>query len=153
MSENAFLGHDVDLDHLAEITKNFSGAEIEGLVKDAAAYALNRNINFNDLHAALDEENIKVGGRGKPGGRGPGPGTAGGGALWVAQGCQAAPRWSKAQGVEARCTASCGPASTALHVCRGGRTERPAWPRTPHAACIPAARRRAKRSPRAGIWG
>jgi vesicle-fusing ATPase len=60
MSENAFLAQDVDLDALAERTKNFSGAEIEGLVKDAAAYALNRNINFDDLQAPLDEENIKV---------------------------------------------------------------------------------------------
>lgn len=30
MSENAFLAQDVDLDKLAEHTKNFSGAEIEG---------------------------------------------------------------------------------------------------------------------------
>ncbi|KAG2433336.1 hypothetical protein HXX76_008400 [Chlamydomonas incerta] len=60
MSENAFLAQDVDLDKLAEHTKNFSGAEIEGLVKDAAAYALNRNINFDDLNAPLEEENIKV---------------------------------------------------------------------------------------------
>ncbi|KAG2487773.1 hypothetical protein HYH03_013618 [Edaphochlamys debaryana] len=60
MSENAFLAKDVDLDRLAEMTKNFSGAEIEGLVKDASAYALNRNINFDDLHAPLEEENIKV---------------------------------------------------------------------------------------------
>lgn len=29
-------------------------------MKDAAAYALNRNINFDDLHAPLEEENIKV---------------------------------------------------------------------------------------------
>ncbi len=88
MSENAFLGHDVDLDRLAEVTKNFSGAEIEGLVKDAAAYALNRNINFNDLHAALDEENIKVGGRGRArGGARGGPWRCGrrGRALWAAQ--------------------------------------------------------------------
>ncbi|KXZ46923.1 hypothetical protein GPECTOR_39g417 [Gonium pectorale] len=60
MSENAFLAQNVDLVRLAELTKNFSGAEIEGLVKDAAAYALNRNINFDDLHAPLEEENIKV---------------------------------------------------------------------------------------------
>ncbi|GFR52621.1 hypothetical protein Agub_g15206 [Astrephomene gubernaculifera] len=60
MSENSFLAQSVDLDRLAEATKNFSGAEIEGLVKDAAAYALNRNIDFDDLHAPLDEENIKV---------------------------------------------------------------------------------------------
>ena len=61
MATNSFLERGVDLDHLAEVTKNFSGAEIEGLVKDAAAYALNRNVDFNDLQKPLDEEDIKVG--------------------------------------------------------------------------------------------
>ena len=60
MSENAFLAQNVDMVRLAELTKNFSGAEIEGLVKNAAAYALNRNISFDNLHAPLEEENIKV---------------------------------------------------------------------------------------------
>lgn len=60
MAENSFLARDVDLASLAERTKNFSGAEIEGLVKDAAAYALNRQVDFSDLHKPLDEENIKV---------------------------------------------------------------------------------------------
>ncbi len=61
MSSNSFLGRDVDLASLAERTKNFSGAELEGLVKDAAAFALNRNVDFNDLHKPLDEDDIKVG--------------------------------------------------------------------------------------------
>lgn len=60
MSTNSFLGHDVDLERLAEMTRNFSGAEIEGLVKSAASYALNRNVDINDLHKPLDEDNIKV---------------------------------------------------------------------------------------------
>lgn len=60
MSQNSFIGRDVDLTVLAERTRNFSGAEIEGLVKDAAAFALNRNVDINDLHKPLDEENIKV---------------------------------------------------------------------------------------------
>lgn len=60
MSTNAFMGHDVDLERLAEMTRNFSGAEIEGLVKSAASYALNRNVDINDLHKPLDEDNIKV---------------------------------------------------------------------------------------------
>jgi vesicle-fusing ATPase len=33
MSENAFLAKDVNLERLAKRTKNFSGAELEGLVK------------------------------------------------------------------------------------------------------------------------
>lgn len=60
MSANSFLARDVDLFRLSELTKNFSGAEIEGLVKDAAAYALNRNVDLNNLQKALDEDNIKV---------------------------------------------------------------------------------------------
>ncbi len=73
MSQNSFLARDVDLEHLAEVTKNFSGAEIEGLVKDAAAYALNRQIDFNDLNKPLDEEAIKVG------------------ADWAREGCRGSP--------------------------------------------------------------
>lgn len=60
MSQNSFLAPDVDLLKLAERTKNFSGAELEGLVKDAAAYALNRQVDFTDLHKPLEEDNIKV---------------------------------------------------------------------------------------------
>lgn len=60
MASNSFLAADVDLLKLAELTKNFSGAELEGLVKSAASYALNRNVDINDLHKPLDEENIKV---------------------------------------------------------------------------------------------
>jgi vesicle-fusing ATPase len=44
MAEHAFLGADVDLAALAARTKNFSGAEIEGLVKSAASFALNRQV-------------------------------------------------------------------------------------------------------------
>lgn len=43
---------DEALDHLAELarlTKNFSGAEIEGLVKSAASFAFQRNVNVKDV--------------------------------------------------------------------------------------------------------
>lgn len=46
--------------HSAERTKNFSGAEIEGLVKSAASFALNRQVDVNDLTKKVDEDNIKV---------------------------------------------------------------------------------------------
>ena len=61
MATNSFLERGVDLQKRAELTKTCSGAEIEGLVKDAVAYALNRNVDFNDLQKPLDEEDIKVG--------------------------------------------------------------------------------------------
>lgn len=38
----------------------FSGAELEGLVKSAASFALNRQIDVNDLSKTIDEENIKI---------------------------------------------------------------------------------------------
>lgn len=60
MSHNQFLGGDVDLAWLASITKNFSGAELEGLVKSAASFGLSRQIDVNDLTMELDEENIKI---------------------------------------------------------------------------------------------
>nr|XP_024368606.1 vesicle-fusing ATPase-like [Physcomitrium patens]PNR60159.1 hypothetical protein PHYPA_002952 [Physcomitrium patens] len=60
MKENSFLGADVDLQELASRTKNFSGAELEGLVKSATSFALNRQVNLTDLSKPLDEDNIKV---------------------------------------------------------------------------------------------
>ena len=55
-----FLAPDVDLADLAARTKNFSGAEIEGLVKSATSFALNRQVNVDDLSAAIDESKIVV---------------------------------------------------------------------------------------------
>ena len=45
---------------LADSTKNFSGAEIEGLVKSATSFALNRQVDVNDLSKPIDEDNLKV---------------------------------------------------------------------------------------------
>ena len=44
-----------------------SGAEIEGLVKSATSFALNRQVDVSDLTKAIDEEAIKVGGWAGPG--------------------------------------------------------------------------------------
>lgn len=41
-------------------TKNYSGAELEGVVKSAVSYALNRQLDMDDLSKPVDEENIKV---------------------------------------------------------------------------------------------
>ncbi len=48
------------LQPLARLPGGCSGAELEGLVKDAAAYALNRQVDPNDLSKPVDEEAIKV---------------------------------------------------------------------------------------------
>ncbi|KAJ9136164.1 hypothetical protein P3X46_033268 [Hevea brasiliensis] len=60
MKENSFLTPDVNLQELAAWTKNYSGAELEGVVKSAVSFALNRQLNMDDLTKPVDEENIKV---------------------------------------------------------------------------------------------
>jgi vesicle-fusing ATPase len=44
MRSNNIMGRDVDIGELAQKTKNFSGAEIEGLVKSATSFAFNRHV-------------------------------------------------------------------------------------------------------------
>ncbi|RZC66862.1 hypothetical protein C5167_010554 [Papaver somniferum] len=41
-------------------TKNFSGVELEGVVKSVISYALNRQLSLEDLTKTLDEESIQV---------------------------------------------------------------------------------------------
>ncbi|CAI9785049.1 unnamed protein product [Fraxinus pennsylvanica] len=60
MKENSFLAPDVNLQELAARTKNYSGAELEGVVKSAVSYALNRQLSLDDLTKTVDEESIKV---------------------------------------------------------------------------------------------
>ncbi|KAI3964642.1 hypothetical protein MKX01_020459, partial [Papaver californicum] len=60
MNENSFLAPDINLQELAARTKNFSGAELEGVVKSAVSYALNRQLSLDDLTKTVDEESIKV---------------------------------------------------------------------------------------------
>jgi vesicle-fusing ATPase len=48
------------LPEIAEQTKNFSGAEIEGLVKAASSYALTRCVDLKDLKKAPDTKNLIV---------------------------------------------------------------------------------------------
>uniref|UniRef100_A0A452ZKJ0 Vesicle-fusing ATPase n=1 Tax=Aegilops tauschii subsp. strangulata TaxID=200361 RepID=A0A452ZKJ0_AEGTS len=60
MRESSFLSPDVNLQELAARTKNYSGAELEGVVKSAVSFALNRQISMDDLTKPLDEESIKV---------------------------------------------------------------------------------------------
>ncbi|CAD7960113.1 unnamed protein product [Amoebophrya sp. A120] len=53
------LGPDVDLQELAKITKNYSGAELEGVVRTAVSYALARKIDFSNLGKELTQEEMK----------------------------------------------------------------------------------------------
>jgi len=47
-----------NLEMVAEKTKNFSGAEIEGLIKAATSYALTRCVDVKDLSKPPDEKNL-----------------------------------------------------------------------------------------------
>lgn len=49
-----------NMEELARLTKNFSGAEIEGLVKSAASYAFTRGIDVKNLGKAPDPKNLVV---------------------------------------------------------------------------------------------
>ncbi|GAA6023329.1 hypothetical protein JCM10207_006237, partial [Rhodosporidiobolus poonsookiae] len=55
MRNNNVLGADVDLAELAGLTKNFSGAEIGGLVKSATSFAFNRHVKVGTLAALSDD--------------------------------------------------------------------------------------------------
>ena len=60
LRDNSFLAPDVNLEELAAIAKNFSGAELEGVVKSASSYALERNIDPSKLNKASEDFSISV---------------------------------------------------------------------------------------------
>lgn len=59
MKKAGYLSSDVSIDDLAEKTKNFTGAEIEGLVKGAAAWAFQRQVNTQSFKV-IDASNLLV---------------------------------------------------------------------------------------------
>lgn len=62
MKENKVMGDDVDIPELAALTKNFSGAELSGLVKSATSFAFARNIKAGTTASVSDDVvNMKVG--------------------------------------------------------------------------------------------
>lgn len=58
MRENKALGSDVDLHELAAISKNFSGAEIEGLVKSASSFAIDGVVNIGKGKTNVNDKTI-----------------------------------------------------------------------------------------------
>eukprot|EP01130_Rhizamoeba_saxonica_P018588 TRINITY_DN9362_c0_g1_i1.p1 TRINITY_DN9362_c0_g1~~TRINITY_DN9362_c0_g1_i1.p1 ORF type:complete len:708 (+),score=176.42 TRINITY_DN9362_c0_g1_i1:55-2178(+) len=54
------LEADVDLEDIAKITKNFTGAEIQGLVSIAVANAIDRQIDHSSENREVDEDSILV---------------------------------------------------------------------------------------------
>ena len=57
MTENGILSSDVNFDELSTLTKNFTGAEIEGLCNSAKSYAISRHTKKGAL-AQIDPESI-----------------------------------------------------------------------------------------------
>jgi vesicle-fusing ATPase len=53
MKTNNYLATNVNLEYLAKITKNYTGAELEGLVRNATSYALSKQ--NNDLLITLED--------------------------------------------------------------------------------------------------
>ena len=61
MRDNGVMDHDVDLPELALMTKNFSGAEIAGLVKSASSFAFSRHVKVGTMAGINDDVvNMKV---------------------------------------------------------------------------------------------
>jgi len=61
MRENKVMDKDVDMNELAQQTKNYSGAEIEGFIKSATSFALNRHVKVGTLAGISDDvENLRV---------------------------------------------------------------------------------------------
>jgi vesicle-fusing ATPase len=55
MRESNAIGGDVDISELAHRAKNFSGAELAGLVKSATSWAFNRHIKVGSI-ASIDDD-------------------------------------------------------------------------------------------------
>ncbi|KAH9022366.1 AAA-domain-containing protein [Lactarius deliciosus] len=61
MRKNGVMDHDVDLKELSRLTKNFSGAEIGGLVKSATSFAFNRHVKVGTMAGiSTDVEDLRV---------------------------------------------------------------------------------------------
>lgn len=60
MSKEGYLGQDVNLESIAKRTKNFTGAELAGLVKSATSFALTSKIDFEDLKKIPDPKDVVI---------------------------------------------------------------------------------------------
>ncbi len=61
MRESGNLDPDVNLEELAHLTKNFSGAEISGLIRSATSFAMNRHVKVGTMAGVSEDvDNMKV---------------------------------------------------------------------------------------------
>lgn len=59
LRENNKLSSDVDLQEFSELSKNFSGAELEGLVRAAMSFAMNRHIKVGSKHGVVKKRTFQ----------------------------------------------------------------------------------------------
>jgi len=60
MRENNILDRDVDIKELARVTKNYSGAEISGLVRAASSFAFTRHTDGAKVLSTANEIKVKM---------------------------------------------------------------------------------------------
>lgn len=60
MAKSGILDDDVSIEEIASLTKNYSGAELMGLVQNASTFSLNRHIDATNPTNPVDLESIKV---------------------------------------------------------------------------------------------
>ena len=60
MARNGVLHSDVDLSYLASITKNYTGAEIEGIVNNAASFATHRHVDMANPTKFKNPDDLRV---------------------------------------------------------------------------------------------
>ncbi|RKP27921.1 P-loop containing nucleoside triphosphate hydrolase protein [Syncephalis pseudoplumigaleata] len=61
MRDNNIIAEDVDFHELAALTKNYSGAEINGVVKSAASFAFNRHVKVGTLASVTpDVDSMRI---------------------------------------------------------------------------------------------
>ena len=60
MKENNVLSNDVDLKYLAKHAKNFTGAEIEEIVKNACSWAFDEIPGIKDFSKPIENIDILV---------------------------------------------------------------------------------------------
>ncbi|KAK7195573.1 vesicular-fusion protein nsf [Novymonas esmeraldas] len=60
MRDNNIMSSEVNLEELSKMTKNYSGAEIEGVVRDATSNAFNRHIDLDHPDKMVDDANVMV---------------------------------------------------------------------------------------------
>lgn len=60
LRQNNRLAKDVDIKELAHESRNYTGAEIAGVVKSAVSFAMNERINIDNLKEKIDLEHLLV---------------------------------------------------------------------------------------------